>query len=65
MQMTELMHQLQDLITTFESSFGGSQEQRSAEAELAPVLDALVEPAMQMCMKSAALLADSRYACHI
>lgn len=58
--MSELMHQLQDLISTFESSFGGNQEQRSAEAEFAPVLDAIIEPAMQMCTQSAARLSDSR-----
>lgn len=61
MQLTEVMHQLQELMTTFESSFAGNQEQRSAEAEFAPVVDAIIEPAMQMCTQSAALLADVRY----
>ena len=60
LQITELMHQLQDLIATFESSFAGSLEQRSAEAEFAPVLNAIVEPAMQMCSQSAALLGDAK-----
>lgn len=57
------MHQLQDLISTFESSFGGSQEQRSAEADIAPVVDAIIEPAMQLCTQSSGLLADGRFAC--
>lgn len=60
LQISKLMHQLQELIATFESSFASSQEQRSAEAEFAPVLNAIIEPAMQMCSQSAALLPNSK-----
>ena len=61
LQVSELLHQLRELIATFVSSFDSSQEQRSAEAEFAPVLDALVDPAVQMCSSAAALLSDKRY----
>ncbi len=59
--MAELLHQLRELITTFVSAFNSNQEQRKAEAEFAPVLDAIVDPALQMCENSAALLSDKRY----
>lgn len=55
-----MVHQLRELITTFMSAFNSAQEPRSAEAEFAPVLDALVDPAVQMCNNSAALLSDRR-----
>ena len=61
MQVAELLHQLRELITTFVSAFNGSQEQRKAEAEFAPVLDAVIDPALQMCYNCAALLNDKRY----
>ena len=60
--MSELMHQLQDVIAAFESSFGGNRERRIAEAEFAPVLDAIIDPAMRMCTQSAAQLSDPRFA---
>lgn len=60
-QVSELLHQLRELIATFVSAFDSSQEQRSAEAEFAPVLDALVDPAVQMCNNTAAVLSDKRY----
>lgn len=61
MQVSELLHQLRELISTFMSAFNSSQEPRSAEAEFAPVLDALVDPAVQMCSNTALLLSDRRY----
>ena len=60
MQVSELLQQLRELISTFMSAFNSSLEPRSAEAEFAPVLDALVDPALQMCNSSAALLSDRR-----
>ena len=59
MQVSELLHQLRELIGTFTSAFDHSQE-RTAEAEFAPILDALVDPALQMCSNNAAPLADKR-----
>lgn len=60
LQVSEVLHQLRELITTFMSAFNSAQEPRSAEAEFAPVLDALVDPAVKMCNNSAALLSDRR-----
>ncbi|KAL3149170.1 hypothetical protein ABBQ32_002003 [Trebouxia sp. C0010 RCD-2024] len=59
-QVSELLQQLRELIGTFMSAFNSSQEPRSAEAEFAPVLDALVDPAVQACNNSAALLPNMR-----
>lgn len=59
-QVTELLHQLRELITTFVSAFNSNQEQRKAEKEFAPILDAIVDPALQMCKNSSALLTDKR-----
>ena len=60
MQVSEVLLQLRELISTFMSAFNSAQEPRSAEAECAPVLDALVDPAVQMCNNSAAALSDGR-----
>lgn len=60
MQVSEVLHQLRELISTFMSAFNSGQEARSAEAEFAPVLDALVDPAVQMCKNNAAAIADRR-----
>lgn len=60
MQVAELLQQLRDLINTFVSAYNSTQGQRQAEEEFAPVLDAIVDPAIQMCENSAALLADKR-----
>lgn len=60
MQVSEVLHQLRELISTFMSAFNSGQEPRSAEAEFAPVLDALADPAVQMCNNSAAALSDRR-----
>ena len=62
MQVAELLQQLRDLINTFVSAYNSTQGQRQAEEVFAPVLDAIVDPAIQMCENSAALLADKRCA---
>lgn len=59
-QVAELLHQLRELITTFVSAFNSNQEQQKAEEEFAPILDALVDPALQMCQNSSALLGHKR-----
>ena len=59
-QVAELLHQLRELITTFVSAFNTNQEQRKAEEEFAPILDAIIDPALQMCTNSSALLSDKR-----
>jgi len=48
------------LITTFVSAFNSNQEQQEAEEEFAPILDAIIDPALQMCKNSAASLTDKR-----
>jgi len=59
-QVAELLHQLRELITTFVSAFNTNQEQRKAEEEFAPILDAIIDPALQMCKNSSALLNNKR-----
>lgn len=60
-QVAELLHQLRELISTFVSAFNSNQEQWKAEEDFAPILDAIIDPALQMCKNSSALLTDKRY----
>ena len=61
LQVTELLHQLREFITTFVSAFTSKQEQDRAEAEFTATLNAFIDPALQMCKSNAASLSGQRY----
>ena len=65
LQLTELLHQLREFVTTFVSAFTSTQEQDRAGAEFTATLNAFIDPALQMCQSNAASLSSQRYKQHL